>query len=102
MWYIIVTEGKENPKNQKGYNMKKNCVGFETISISVWKNLREKVYLEYTQSDLFDCFNSQIPVFVRWNNRNVYGTVYYVNGCYIVNNFYRITRDGSPVRLYVD
>ena len=82
--------------------MKKDYIGKELISYSVWKNLREKFSEEYTQSDLFDCFCFQIPVCIRWNNRNVYGTVYYANGCYSVNNFYRITRDGSPVRLYVD
>lgn len=82
--------------------MNSKYIEFETISRNAWNNLRAKFSEEYTQSDLFDCYNFQIPVCVRWNNRNVYGTVYYVNGSYIVNSFYRITRDGSPVRLSVD
>lgn len=83
--------------------MRKEFVQKECISSRTWQSLREKFYNEFTQSDLRACYHSRIPVFVRHNNRNVYAHVYLLDDCsrFFVSDFYRLTRDGTPVRLYV-
>lgn len=74
----------------------------EYISSKTWQSLREKFYDEFTQFDLGACYHTQVPVFVRHNNRNVYAHIYLNEHRYFVSDFYRLTRDGFPVRLYVD
>lgn len=100
MCYTIVTEGKENPKNQKGYSMKKDYITIEYISRNAWDNLCSKVSEEYSDDDLKRCYDIHVPVCVRWNNRNVYASVIVVDDrWYSACNFYRISRDGSIIRL---
>lgn len=82
--------------------MKNHIIEMETISSAVWHNLRTKFAIEYTQEELKQAYTSNVPVFVRSNNRNIYGTVFLFDGYYGVSNYYRLKRDGSPVRMYVD
>lgn len=102
MWYTIVTKGKENPEHQKGYSMKSLHLEKETISFEARENISVKFHSKYSQDDLRTFALHHLPVFVRWNNRNVYGNVYNNGVSLFVSNFYRIKRDGTPVRMYVD
>lgn len=74
----------------------------EVISLRVWKNILSKFYQNYNQFKLRDFCNMCVPVFVRYNNRNVYGVVSYFDGRYSVGNLYRLSRDGSPVKYFVN
>lgn len=74
----------------------------EVISLRVWKNILKKFYLNFNQVQLRDYCNFCVPVSVRYNNRNVYGVVSYFDGRYSVCNLYRLTRDGLPVKYFVN
>lgn len=74
----------------------------DVISFRVWKNILKKFYLNYNQVQLRDYCYSRVPVFVRYNNRNVYGVVSYFDGRFSVDNLYRLNRDGSPVKYFVN
>lgn len=74
----------------------------EVISLRVWKNIVKKFYLKYNQFQLRDFCNMCVPVFVRYNNRNVYGVASYFDGRYSVGNLFRLARDGSPVKYFVN
>lgn len=82
--------------------MKYDYFELETISYDVRQNIKEKFRSKYSQDDLNNIYPYHLPVFVRWNNRNVYGIVYYSGTSFFVSNFYRLKRDGTPVRLYAD
>ena len=73
----------------------------ESISVEAYVNIRAKFRSVYTEYDLHPFYCHRLPVFVRWHNRNVYGTVCKIGDSFFVSNFFRIKRDGSPVRLYV-
>lgn len=74
----------------------------EYVSSRTWKILDKKFSDEFSELDLKACYFSKVPVFVRHNNRNIYANVYKVNDGFIVSDFYRLTRDGYPVRLYIE
>lgn len=76
-------------------------IEFERISPEARLNIQKKFRSAYTQEELQNMHAYFLPVFVRWNNRNVYGNIYYNGASFFVSNFYRIKRDGTPVRLYV-
>lgn len=82
--------------------MKYDHFELETISHEARHNIQEKFRSKYTQDDLQNMYFYHLPVFVRWNNRNVYGLVYHNGTSFFVSNFYRLKRDGTPVRMYVD
>lgn len=82
--------------------MKNDYIKVEYISRNVWDNLGSKVDEEYSDDDLKRCFHLHVPVCIRWNNRNVYASVSYFDNCYSVCHFYRISRDGSIVRLLLN
>ena len=82
--------------------MKYNHFEVENITSEVRQNIQDKFRLKYTQDDLSNLWLYLLPAFVRWNNRNVYGTVYFNGVSFAVNQFYRLKRDGTPVRMYVD
>ena len=75
----------------------------EDVSFRVWMNLRHKFHSEYSQFILHVCLTNHLPVFVRWNNRNVYAHVEHIpeHDFYEVFDFYRLTRDGFPVKFIV-
>lgn len=75
----------------------------EYVSFRVWMNLRDKFHSEYSQFILHVCLANHLPVFVRWNNRNVYAHVEYIpeHDFYEVFDLYRLTRDGFPVKFLV-
>lgn len=101
MCYTIVTMGKENPEHQKGYSMEYSHFETETVSPKAYENIRVKFRSAYTQDDLEYFYIRHVPVSVRWHNRNVYGSVCKLGVTFLVCNFYRIKRDGTPIRLYV-
>lgn len=74
----------------------------ESVSPRVWKNMLSKFYQLYNQVQLRDFYNMSVPVSVRYNNRNIYGFAGLFDGRFIVSNLYRLTRDGSPVKFFVD
>lgn len=82
--------------------MKHDHFELETISSEARHNIVEKFRSKYSQDDLKNIYIYHLPVFVRWNNRNVYGIVYYNGTSFFVSNIYRLKRDGTPVRMYVD
>lgn len=76
--------------------------GSEVISPRVWKNIVKKFYLKYNQVQLRDFSYMRVPPFVRYNNRNVYGVASYFDGRFSVDNLYRLARDGSPVKYFLN
>ena len=82
--------------------MKYNHFETESISYEVRQNIQEKFCSKYSQDDLKNIYLYHLPVFVRWNNRNVYGIVNHNGTSFFVSNIYRLKRDGTPVRMYVD
>ena len=82
--------------------MECNHFEMETISSAARSNIQEKFRAAYTQGDLKLLYRYNLPAFVRWNNRNVYGLIFYNSSSFFVSNFYRLKRDGTPVRMYVD
>lgn len=74
----------------------------KTISFEARENIRDKFSSKYSQDDLSKLYSFSLPAFVRWNNRNVFGTVCTNGSSFCVSNFYRLKRDGTPVRLYFD
>ena len=44
----------------------------EYVSPRVWKNMVSRFYHLYNQVQLRDFYNMSVPVFVRYNNRNIY------------------------------
>ena len=82
--------------------MKYDHFELETISSEARHNIQEKFRAAYTQVDLKRLVTYNLPAFVRWNNRNIYGLVFFNGSSFFVSNFYRIKRDGTPVRMYVE
>ena len=82
--------------------MKYNHFEIETIGTEARRNITAKFRAAYTQGDLESLYKYNLPAFVRWNNRNVYGLVFYNGSLFFVSNFYRLKRDGTPVRMYLD
>ena len=82
--------------------MKYNHFETETISAESRHNIQEKFRAAYTQDDLKNISLYHLPVFVRWNNRNVYGNINFNGVSFFVSNFYRLKRDGTPVRMFVE
>ena len=74
----------------------------ESVSPRVWKNMVLKFYELYDQVQLRDFYNMSVPVFVRYNNRNIYGFAGLLDGRFVVSNLYRLARDGSPVKFFID
>lgn len=75
--------------------------GEELVSLTVWHNIRSAFYRDFDQRALCDCLSFQVPPCVRWNNRNVYAVVDKFDGEYVVSNFYRLARDGHPIKLFI-
>ena len=82
--------------------MKFNHFEIETISYEARCNIQEKFRAAYTQDELRDIYLYHLPVFVRWNNRNVYGNICFNGVSFYVCNFYRLKRDGTPVRMFFE
>ena len=64
----------------------------ESVSPRVWRNMVSKFYQLYNQVQLRDFYN----------NRNIYGFAGLFDGRFVVSNLYRLARDGSPVKFFID
>lgn len=83
--------------------MKNNYIRRCFISRLSYLHICDLFNREYNQDELCACFFADVPPFVRWNCRNVYGVISCsdFSDFFVVSSFYRIARDGSPVKLVV-
>ena len=81
--------------------MKKDYIRRCVISRLSYLHICDLFNREYNQDELCSCSFFDVPPSVRWNGRNVYGVISCsdTSDFFVVSSFYRIARDGSPVKL---